>query len=569
MSRAEMDSLGWGELDILLVSGDAYVDHPSFGMAILGRWLVSRGFRTGLVCQPRWTSAEDLKAMGAPRLFCGVTAGAMDSMLAHYTAFRKKRSDDAYTPGGLAGARPNRASIVYASLARQAFGKTPIVMGGIEASLRRITHYDFWTEKLRRPIILDAKADLVLYGMSESAIVQVAQRLSEGQCLVDAMVNNACYFGKREELPSSAKVVELPSHEEISGNPKALVEATRLLEQQVLHENEYAIFPVEGRTLILTPPLNLEGAELDEVYGLPYQRAAHPRYKQPIPAVEMIRYSINSHRGCAGGCSFCALALHQGRTIRSRSEGSILKEAAALGKQTSSISDVGGPSANMWGGYCAGDHSTCQRASCLFPAICEHFKVNQSKNIDLLKKVKQTPGIKHVRVASGIRYDLALKDENYIRELARDFVGGQLKIAPEHLSDEVLKLMRKPGKKLFERFVDIFEQESQKAGKPQFIIPYLLTAFPGCTDKEMRELTDWLNKRGWQPQQVQCFIPLPGTMAGAMFYSGVDWHGKPVKVAKTDAERMRQHYQLVKPEGERPRHADFKGGRGSQRRWKK
>ncbi|MGA2497221.1 MAG: YgiQ family radical SAM protein, partial [Tepidisphaeraceae bacterium] len=556
--------LGWDQLDVLLVSGDAYVDHPSFGISLLGRWLVHHGYRAGIVAQPRWTTPEDILRMGRPRLFAGVSAGAMDSMLAHYTAFRKKRSDDAYTPGGLAGARPNRAAIVYSSLVKQAFPKLPIVLGGIEASLRRITHFDFWTDKLRRSILLDAKADLILYGMAERGILAVAERLRDAAdrsevptdrnvrpggaaVLADPSIPGAAYIGQESALPAGVPVIHLPSHEEMLADPKRLMAATLAMEQHVHHANAFAVQRVEGKSLILTPPRPLDNGELDELYTLPFTREPHPWYDKPIPAADMIRFSINSHRGCAGGCSFCTLASHQGRTIRSRSAASILKEAEAMARHprfTGSISDVGGPSANMWGGHYSDDPAHCRRASCLFPSVCPHFAVDQMRIVELLRQVRTVHGVKHVRVASGVRHDLALKDHEYIRALVREFVGGQLKIAPEHLSDEVLRLMRKPGPKAFEEFLDVFAGECEAAGKEQFVIPYLISAFPGCTTQHMRQLGQWLTRRGWQPQQVQCFIPLPGTVAAAMYYAGIDASGRPIPVARSDAERLQMHYML-------------------------
>ncbi len=552
MSRREMEKLGWEELDVLLVSGDAYVDHPSFGAALLGRWLVMHGFRTGIVAQPRWTTPDDLQAMGRPRLMAGVTAGSLDSMLAHYTAFRKKRSDDAYTPGGAAGARPNRACLVYAGIVKQAFPKLPIVLGGIEASLRRITHYDFWTDKLRRSILLDAKVDLLLYGMAERGIVAAAERLAASLPPGAADVPGAAYFGDLADLPAGAAIIELPSHEDMLAEPKALMTAALAMEQHVHQATAYAVQRVEGRRLILTPPRPLETPEMDELYALPFTREPHPAYKgKPIPAADMIRFSINSHRGCGGGCSFCTLAVHQGRTIRSRSAASVLGEAGAMTRHkrfTGSISDVGGPTANMWGGVCRGQTARCRRSSCLYPEICPQFAVDPMRQIDLLHKVRQVAGVKHVRVASGIRHDLAMKDARYIRELVRDFVGGQLKIAPEHLADEVLRLMRKPSVKAFEQFLDIFEKECLAAGKPQFVVPYLISAFPGCTAQHMKQLAQWLARRGWRPEQVQCFIPLPGTVAAAMYYAGIDPEGKPIPVARSDAERLEMHYTLLGPQ---------------------
>ena len=556
MSRPEMDRLGWKELDVLLVSGDAYIDHPSFGTAMLGRWLVLHGYRVGIVAQPRWTSPDDLLVMGRPKLFAGVTAGALDSMLAHYTAFRKKRHDDAYTPGGLAGARPNRACLVYAGLVKQAFPKLPIVLGGIEASLRRITHYDFWTDKLRRSILLDAKADLLLYGMAERGILAAAQRLASSLPLADPSIPGAAYIGIAENLPAGAEVAELPAHEEILADPKKLMTATLAMEAHIHHASSYAIQRVEGRSLILTPPQSIDTADLDRLYTLPFTREPHPAYKgKKIPAADMIRFSITSHRGCGGGCSFCTLAAHQGRTIRSRSRASIVAEAESMTRHprfTGSISDVGGPTANMWGGACTTDPSRCQRASCLFPEICPNFVVDQMRLIELLEKVRAVPGVKHVRVASGVRHDLALKDVRYIRALVRDFVGGQLKIAPEHLADDVLRLMRKPDSKVFEQFMDLFNKECAAAGKQQFVVPYLISAFPGCTRQHMEQLAKWLARRGWRPEQVQCFIPLPGTVAAAMYYAGIDATGQPIPVARTDAERLKMHYTLLgdnRPDG--------------------
>ena len=559
MSRKEMDRLGWDELDVLLVSGDAYVDHPSFGAAILGRWLVAHGYRVGVVAQPQWTTPQDLLCMGRPRLFAGVTSGAMDSMLAHYTAFRKKRHDDAYTPGGKAGRRPNRACVVYANLAKQAFPNLPIVLGGIEASLRRLTHYDFWTDKLRRSILLDAKADLILYGMAERGILAMAHCVAAGMGAMDfRCIPGAAYIGHVSDLsdshagktPSTHNVTHLPSHEEILADSRRLMEATLAMEQHVHQAAAFAVQQVEGRSLILTPPSPLTTEELDELYALPFTRRPHPSYKLPVPAADMIAWSITTHRGCGGGCSFCTLAGHQGRRIRSRSAASILREAesfAAHKNFAGSISDVGGPSANMWGGRCTGDPGRCGRASCMFPGICPNFEVDQMRIVELLRRVASAKGVRHVRVASGVRHDLALKDLSYLRAIVREFVGGQLKVAPEHLVEHVLTLMRKPGPKIFEQFLEVFDQECAAAGKPQFVIPYLISAFPGCTLADMHELARWLSRRGWQPQQVQCFIPLPGTVAAAMYHAGIDPEGKPIPVARTDAQRLKMHYALVTP----------------------
>jgi uncharacterized radical SAM protein YgiQ len=545
MTRAEMDQLGWEELDILLISGDAYVDHPSFAMALLGRLLIAHGFRTGIVTQPRWETVDDIQVMGRPRLFAGIGAGALDSMLAHYTAFRKKRSDDAYTPGGRAGARPNRACIVYTNVVRRAFAGLPVVLGGIEASLRRITHYDFWTDKLRKPIILDAKADMVVYGMGERALVEIACRLDKGLDL--SGIHGTVSLDV--PVPDTAACETLPSHESMVNDPFLLMRATLALERLVHQGNRWAVQQVGNRTVVLTPPaVPLGQREMDALYALDYARKAHPRYPEKIPAAAMIGDSITSHRGCGGGCSFCTLALHQGRRISSRSRRSILNEVDRMSNLPGfkgNISDVGGPSANMWGGKCTRGQGACKRPSCMTPTICPHFKVDHKAHLDMLRSVQARRGIRNVRVASGVRFDLALEDMQALAGYLDDFVGGQLKIAPEHVCDHVLKLMRKPGHALFERFLDIFTKQAVKTGKKQYVIPYLMSGFPGTTDKDMRELALWLAQRGWRPRQVQCFIPIPGAVATAMFYTRRAPDGTRIPVARTDAERLRQHHILI------------------------
>jgi uncharacterized radical SAM protein YgiQ len=560
MTRQEMDRLGWDELDILLITGDGYVDHPSFGAALLGRWLVHHGYRVGVVAQPRWDTPDDVARMGRPRLFAGVTAGSLDSMLAHYTAFRKKRSDDAYTPGGLAGSRPNRACIAYANVVQRAFRSLPVVLGGIEASLRRISHYDFWADSVRRSILLDSKATAITYGMAENSIVALADAIDNADGAdpktlrpLLARIPGVVTAGTRDDVPDFAPVMELPSHEDILADPQALIRATLLLERQVHQNREIAVQQCGDRLVILTPPgPPLDTRGLDELAGLPFTRLPHPAYTERIPAADMIMTSITTHRGCAGGCSFCTLALHQGRQIRSRSRASLLREAEAVARVPGfggSISDVGGPSANMWGAHCASDQSACVRASCLTPAVCKHFMVSQSDFLDLLDGVAAVPSVKHVRVASGWRMDLALTDMPPLARLIRTYVGGQAKVAPENMADHVLRLMRKPTFDTFERFLDVFERESKKAGKRQYVIPYLMSAFPGCTDDDMRALGQWLRDRGWKPEQVQCFIPLPGTAAAAMFHAGTDLKGSPIPVARTDAERLRQHGLLMPTTG--------------------
>ncbi|GEB81046.1 UPF0313 protein [Desulfovibrio desulfuricans] len=564
MSRAEMHAIGWDALDVLLISGDAYVDHPTFAAALLGRWLVAHGYRTGIVAQPRWNTPEDVLCMGRPRLFAGIAAGAIDSMLAHYTAFRKKRHDDAYTPGGKAGARPNRAVIVYTNLLRQAFAGLPVVIGGIEASLRRATHYDFWTDSLRRSILLDAKADLLVYGMGEYALREAAARydaaMNEGGAATAAEalhgIGGTAWVGTESDMPEGASIMRLPSHEDISADVRLLMEATLQQERHVHRGDAWAIQPVGNRAVIMAPPAPpMSPEDLDRLYALPFTREAHPSYRETVPAADMIRTSITTHRGCGGGCSFCSLALHQGRRIASRSRDSVLAEArdlAAAARKGVSISDVGGPSANMWQARCTLNPAKCRRASCMFPSVCKGFAVDQRKAVRLLWEVRDTPGVRNVRVASGVRFDLALREGEALRAYTMEFTGGQLKVAPEHICDEVLEYMRKPGLPVFEKFLEAFAAFSDEAGKEQYVVPYLLSAFPGCTDDHMRTLSRWLQARGWSPQQVQCFIPTPGTVATAMYAAGIDPEGNPIPVARTDAERLRQHGILMPDTGRPP-----------------
>lgn len=569
MTRKEMELLGWKQLDVLLITGDAHVDHPAFAPALLGRWLVEHGFRTGIISQPSWENPDSLLPMGRPLLFAGITAGAVDSMLAHYTAFRKKRGDDAFTPGGRSGSRPNRATIVYANLARRAFPGLPLVLGGIEASLRRITHYDFWSDSLRRPLLADAKADLLVYGMGERPLLELANLARDG--MEDFMskarrVRGVVSIGRRSDVPEGERVVVLPGMEDIKADPKLLVETATAMEKQVHHGNSWAVEPLDakpdGRILIVTPPAPpLSAEELDKLYALPYSRKAHPSYRDPIPAEEMLRTSITTHRGCGGGCSFCSLALHQGRRIVSRSRESVLREAEKLvaiiprgrrSKAGIAISDVGGPSANMWGGVCGADPGKCVRASCLTPRPCPAFLVNQRECVFLLRDVAALRGISSVRVASGVRFDMAMHDEEALKAYTSEFTGGQLKVAPEHICSDILTLMRKPDQRIFEQFLDAFTEYSRQAHKEQYIVPYLMSAFPGCTDAHMRKLKEWLRARNWSPRQVQCFIPTPGTVATALFYSQTDMQGRPLFVARSDAARLRQHSMLLRQPEENP-----------------
>ena len=564
-----MSALGWDELDVLLISGDAYVDSHSFGSSLLGRWLVAHGYKTGIVAQPDWRSTDDIARMGRPRLFAGVSAGSVDSLIAHYTAFRKKRGQDAYTPGGVVDKRPNRASIVYTGLVRQAFPGLPVALGGIEASLRRASHYDFWSDQLRRSILVDSKADVVLYGMGERSILELAALFSSAaarqrpaMALEQARLKGAVYAVRPENVPEDAEI--LPSHEAIDADHSLLIKATMAFERQMLQGGPCLVQRTASRVVVFEPPsAALTTREMDRVYSLPFTGRAHPSYTEAVPAVAMLEGSVTSHRGCGGGCSFCSLASHQGRAIQSRSRESILREVEELTKRPGwkgSITDIGGPTSNMWNTQCDGDRTACKRESCLYPKRCRHFKIHQDEQVDLLRDAAKVDGVKHVRVASGVRHDMALESDKYMDALTGEFTGGQLKIAPEHIAEKVLRLMRKPTRRTWETFIKAFARRSEEAGKEQYIIPYLMSAFPGCTDEDMEELAAWLKRRGWRPQQVQCFIPSPGTVATAMYFAGVDTDGRPIAVAHTDAQRLRQHHILV-PEDAPPPGQRAGGGR--------
>ena len=541
MTRAEMDLRGWSELDILLISGDAYIDHPAFGVPLLGRLLEKQGWRVGIVAQPRWDNSSDISRMGRPRLFCGISAGSLDSMLCHYTAFRKKRHDDPYTPGGKCGARPNRACIVYSNLVRSAFPGMFIVLGGIEASLRRLAHYDFWSDSLRRSLLLDSKADLIIYGMGEYGISELTRRLQNGEAA-------AGIAGTVRISDQAEGALLLPSYEEILEDKRKLLEATRLMEA-AMHEGTRTLAQAHGRKFVYCepPPAQADSAQLDAIYELPFTRQAHPSYREAIPALEMVKWSVTAVRGCGGGCSFCSLALHQSRHLCSRSPESLHQEVQKLTLMPGwkgMLSDVGGPTANLWGASCRIDGKNCHRESCLYPECCPQLQLRQGEYLDMLRSLTRLPGVKRVGIGSGIRFDAALKDPRFLDGLVGEFVSGQLKLAPEHCSERVLRLMRKTDFRLFEEFVGQFSELCRKHGKEQYIIPYVMSAFPGCTMEDMQALTAWFRRRGWKPQQAQCFIPTPGTMATAMYYAECDSRGNPIYVAKTDREREDQHAVL-------------------------
>jgi uncharacterized radical SAM protein YgiQ len=591
MSRAEMDVLGWDSCDVIVVTGDAYVDHPSFGMAIIGRLLEAQGFRVGIIAQPDWHSAEPFRELGKPNLFFGITAGNMDSMVNRYTSDRRIRSDDAYTPAGEGGKRPDRSVIVYAQRAREAFANVPIVIGGIEASLRRIAHFDYWSEKVRRSVLLDAKADLLVYGNAERQIVDIAHRLAAGEAITDitdlrgtaflrralpegwveidsthldtpgpinppidpyAMDDNGGTRAASEASAASSSpaepatqvvrfvrrvktadrdrsVIRLPAFEQVVDDPVMYAHASRILHLEANPGNARALVQRHGQQEVWLnpPPIPLTTKEMDQVYELPYQRRPHPFYGDAdIPAYKMIRFSISIQRGCFGGCTFCSITEHEGRIIQSRSERSVLREIETIRDTvpgfTGVISDLGGPTANMYRLACKSREieSACRRPSCVYPGVCPNLNTDHTPLIALYRKARELPGIKKVLIASGVRYDLAIESPEYVKELAQHHVGGYLKIAPEAIGEGPLSKMMKPGVGTYDRFKELFDRYSREAGKEQYLIPYFIAAHPGTTDEDMLELALWLKKNGFRADQVQAFLPSPMATATAMYHSG-------------------------------------------------
>ena len=582
MSRAEMEALGWDSCDIIIVTGDAYVDHPSFGMAIIGRVLEAQGFRVGIIAQPDWRSAEPFKALGRPNLFFGITAGNMDSMVNRYTADRRIRSDDAYTPGDVAGKRPDRSVIVYAQRAREAYGDVPIIIGGIEASLRRIAHFDYWSEKVRRSILLDAKADLLVYGNAERAIVDIAHRLAAKKSITDITDVRGTAFARdhipdgwieidsthidtpgplnppvdpyaseedRRQMNAAApagtniirflkrvpnadrerSVIRMPAHEQVAADPVLYAHASRILHLESNPGNARALVQRHGdRDVWLNPPpIPLTTKEMDAIYELPYARRPHPIYgKAKIPAYEMIRFSIAIQRGCFGGCTFCSITEHEGRIIQNRSEDSVIREIETIRDTvpgfTGVISDLGGPTANMYRLACKSKEieAACRRPSCVYPTICKNLNTDHAPLIKLYRRAREVSGVKKVLIGSGVRYDLAIGSPEYVKELAQHHVGGYLKIAPEAIAEGPLSKMMKPGVGAYYRFKQLFDMYSKQAGKEQYLIPYFIAAHPGTTDEDMLELALWLKKNGYRADQVQAFLPSPMASATAMYYSG-------------------------------------------------
>ncbi|MGM9426426.1 YgiQ family radical SAM protein [Hydrogenophaga sp. MI9] len=645
MSRAEMEQLGWDSCDIILVTGDAYVDHPSFGMAVIGRVLEAQGFRVGIIAQPDWQSAEPFKALGKPNLFWGVTAGNMDSMINRYTADRKIRSDDAYTPGDVGGKRPDRAAIVYSQRCREAYKDVPIVLGGIEGSLRRIAHYDYWSDKVRRSIVVDAKCDLLLYGNAERALVEVAHRIAarepieqitdvrgtafvrrpgdptaEGWIELDSTevdqpghvedhinpyqttseqaqaqgqscskeegasapasdpqvkpitIHRPQGLGGVAKLPRDRTVIRLPSYEQVKSDAVLYAHANRVLHLETNPGNARALVQAHGEgatardVWINPPPIPLTTAEMDYVFDLPYGRGPHPAYADEhgkhdgatkIPAWEMIRFSVNIMRGCFGGCTFCSITEHEGRIIQSRSEDSIIREVEEMRDKvvgfTGVVSDLGGPTANMYRLGCRSPaiEAACRKPSCVYPGICQNLTTNHDPLIKIYRRARALKGIKKILIGSGLRYDLAVKSPEYVKELVQHHVGGYLKIAPEHTEGGPLSKMMKPGIGSYDRFKTMFEKYSEEAGKKQFLIPYFIAAHPGTSDEDMMNLAIWLKKNGFRADQVQTFYPSPMATATAMYHTNLN----PLKGVHRDdrAERV----DIVRGEKRRRLHKAF------------
>jgi uncharacterized radical SAM protein YgiQ len=602
-ARAEMDALGWDCCDVIIVTGDAYVDHPSFGMAIIGRVLEAQGFRVGIIAQPDWHGTRDFAALGTPRLFFGVTGGNMDSMVNRYTSDRRVRSDDAYTPGGQGGKRPDRCVIVYSQRVREVHGDVPIVIGGIEASLRRIAHFDYWSEQVRRSVLVDAKADLLVFGNAERQIGAIARRLDAGEPItaitdlrgtafvrrglpddwieidsteldtpgplapavnpyeseeermrllapaataaaaaVPAAENVVKFFRKVPNARREQSVIRLPSYAQVSGDAVLYAHASRILHLESNPGNARALVQRHGTfdVWLNPPPIPLTTADMDAVYELPYARRPHPMYGEAkIPAYHMIRFSVAIQRGCFGGCTFCSITEHEGRIIQSRSEASVIREIEAIRDEvpgfTGVISDLGGPTANMYRLHCKSPaiESACRRPSCVYPGVCPNLNTDHAPLINLYRRARTLPGVKKVLIASGVRYDLAIESPEYVKELATHHTGGYLKIAPEAIGEGPLSKMMKPGVGTYYRFKELFDNYSREAGKEQYLIPYFIAAHPGTRDQDMLELALWLKKNGFRADQVQAFLPSPMATATAMYHSGKN----PLKrVSRTSEE---------------------------------
>ncbi len=591
MSAADLAARGGGPPDIVFVTGDAYVDHPSFAMAILGRWLEAHGFRVAILSQPDWKSADAWRALGRPRLFYAVSAGNMDSMINHYTANRKRRNADAYSPGGQIDRRPDRPTAVYAQRCREAFKGVPVIIGGVEASLRRIAHYDYWSDRVWPSMLVTSKADLLGYGMGEATLLEIARRLDAGEPVsaLRDLRGIAYLLGKNESLPPARfgdaagearvtvagevagdaageaadptrepETIELPAYEQVIDDARAFAEMTRKLHHETNPHNARRLVQRHGdRLLVVNPPaFALDEKTMDALHELPYTRRPHPDYAEPPPAWETIKDSVQIMRGCFGGCTFCSITMHQGREIQSRSDGSILREVerlAAAPDFKGTISDLGGPTANMYRMACTRPdvEKTCRRLSCVHPKICKLLGTDHAPTLALMRKARAVPGVARVHIASGIRMDLAADAPDYLEELARHHVGGHLKVAPEHVSERVLSLMKKPSTGSFEIFAERFAAASKRAGKEQYLVPYFIASHPGSGVSDMIELALYLKRHGYRPRQVQDFIPAPMDIATCMYWTGLDpFTLEPVESARrlTDRQVQRALLQFFAPE---------------------
>jgi uncharacterized radical SAM protein YgiQ len=553
-TKIEMKERGWDACDIVFITADAYCDHPSFGVAILSRLLEDEGYKVGIIAQPDWKKNDDFLVLGKPKLFFGVTAGNLDSMLNIYTSNMNLRRQDKYAPGGAAGNRPKLPTIVYSNKVRELFPGTPVVIGGIEASLRRLAHYDFWSDKVKRSILFDSKADLLIYGMAERPILEVAKRLKAGQ-KVEGFDDIRGTVIARKDLSFLDDYALLPSFDETAKDKHKFLEAFNLYSREL---NPFNARPVVQKTdtrfcVQLPPALPLSTQEMDRIYGMKFIRKCHSKYEKfaGVPALATVETSIVSHRGCVASCSFCTLSLHQGRVIQSRSPESIAKEAQEIASQNGFkgvISDVGGPTANMYMAVCSIGNK-CSKADCLWPGICPNFKIDFSKQIKMLSGVRNIKGIKKVSIQSGMRYDLLILPaaHDFFVELCRHYVSGQLKVAPEHVTDKVLRLMHKPPFKTYEKFIKAYEELNKKLDKKQYLVQYFITAHPGCDTDDALTLSRFTKNMGYTPEQLQDFIPLPMTRSSVMYYTGIDPDtGKPLYVAKKRSERAKQR-RLIQP----------------------
>ncbi len=563
VSREDMGKRGWDELDFIFVSGDAYVDHPSFGHAIITRVLEANGYKVGIIAQPDWHSTDDFLKLGRPRLGVLVSAGNIDSMVNHYTASKKRRREDFYSPNKETGHRPDRATIVYCNRIREAFGDIPIIIGGVEASLRRFAHYDYWDDKVRRSILFDSRADILIYGMGERQIAEIAECLSSGMKADEiTYIKGTAVISKTDDVYNCVKI---PSYEECASDKKAYAKACKIqLEEQNPYLGKAVLQEHSGRFLLQNPPQEpLSTEELDRVYELPYMRRPHPIYDDMggISAIDEVKFSITSSRGCFGGCNFCALSFHQGRIVTARSQQSIISEANMLTRDKDFkgyIHDVGGPTANFRRSACDKQllKGACKDRQCLYPKPCKNLVADHKEYIGLLRKLRKIEGVKKVFIRSGIRFDYLMhdKDSAFLKELSEHHISGQLKVAPEHISDNVLKYMGKPENSVFERFSNKFYQINEKLGKKQFLVPYLMSSHPGSTLYDAIKLSVYLKKHGLNPEQVQDFYPTPGTVSTCMYYTGLDpITGESVYVAKTEKEKAMQRalLQVKRPENRR------------------